>query len=79
MTDNTEAWLKRAKEILAKGHTTAEAVPFVPSILAALYGPRSPQLDAFNSRMGNSKGLCVRLWHRIWMKLWISNAGTRNA
>jgi hypothetical protein len=51
VANNTEAWLKRAKEILQQGMNSFEAVSFAPSILAALYGPRSPQLEAFNSRM----------------------------
>jgi hypothetical protein len=51
MANNSEAWLKRAQEVLAKGHTAHEAIPFATSILAALYGPHSAQLEAFNSRM----------------------------
>jgi hypothetical protein len=51
MAKNTDAWLKRAKEILAKGHTSHDTVPFAPSILAALYGPRSTHLEAFNRRL----------------------------
>ena len=51
MANNTDAWLKRAKEILAKGHSAHDAVPFAPSILAALYGSQSAQLQAFNRRM----------------------------
>lgn len=51
MANHSEAWLKRAREILAKGHTAHEAIPFAPSALAALYGAHSPQLGAFNSRM----------------------------
>lgn len=51
MANNTEAWLKRAKEILGKGHTAHDAIPFAPSILVALYGPQSAQLQAFNKRM----------------------------
>lgn len=51
MANNTDGWLKRAKEILAKGRTGHEAVPFAPSILAALYGQHSAQLEAFNNRM----------------------------
>lgn len=44
MASNTDAWLKRAKEILAKGSCSREVVSFAPSILAVLYGPRSAQL-----------------------------------
>jgi hypothetical protein len=51
MADNLEAWIKRAEEVLAKGHNTIEAIPFVPSMMSALYGPKSTQLEAFNSRM----------------------------
>jgi len=52
MANDTDAWLKRAKEILAKGNAAHEAAPFAASILAALYGPHSAQLEAFNGRMG---------------------------
>jgi hypothetical protein len=45
MANNTDAWLKRAREVLAKGRMTNESVPFAPSILAAHYGARSPQLE----------------------------------
>jgi hypothetical protein len=51
MAKNTDAWLQRAKEILEKGHTSHEVIPSAGSMLAALYGPRSAQLEAFNSRM----------------------------
>lgn len=52
MASNTDAWLKRAKAILAEGMGGMhEGEGFAPSILAALYGPRSAQLDAFNKRM----------------------------
>jgi hypothetical protein len=51
MADNSEAWVKRAKEILAKGMWAPEAIAFAPSMLAALYGQQSAQLAAFNSRM----------------------------
>lgn len=51
MASNTDAWLKRAKEVLAKGSNDYESIPFAASILAELYGSRSPQLAAFNSRM----------------------------
>lgn len=51
MARNTDAWLKRAKEIIAKGVEAPESIPFAPSMLAAIYGPKSAQLAAFNSRM----------------------------
>lgn len=51
MSTDTEAWLKRAKEILAKGNNSREAGPFATSILSALYGPHSPQLLAFSRDM----------------------------
>lgn len=52
MRQDLEGWLKRAKELLAKEHSAAyEFVAFAPSILAALYGQRSAQLEAFNNRM----------------------------
>lgn len=51
MANNTDAWLKRGKEILAKGMDDNSAVPFAASILASLYGPKSAELDAFNNGM----------------------------
>jgi CheY-specific phosphatase CheX len=57
MASNTDAWLKRAKAVLAKGGSSGESVAFAASILAALYGPHSAQLSAFNSRMKEISGL----------------------
>ena len=57
MKDNTDAWLKRAKEVLAKGHNSTESIPFCASILGTLYGPGSAQLEAFNSRMQEASRL----------------------
>jgi hypothetical protein len=51
MAKNTDAWLKRSKEVIAQGVNSYDVVPFAASLLAALYGPQSAQLAAFNSRM----------------------------
>ena len=51
MPNNVEAWLQRAQEVLGKGHISREAIAFAPSILTALYGPKSAQLEAFEHRM----------------------------
>jgi hypothetical protein len=52
--DKGEAWIKRADEVLARGcpfdfATCSEAIHFATSILTALYGPRSSQLQGFLS------------------------------
>jgi hypothetical protein len=47
MANNAEAWLKRAKDILAVGQPAGEAVQFTISILTAMYGSQSPQLKTF--------------------------------
>jgi hypothetical protein len=54
MTDNGEAWVRRADEVLARGcpwdHAIcSEAIHFATSMLASLYGARSRQLEAFLS------------------------------
>ncbi len=45
-------WINRAKDILSKGgsdyRTASEAVQFATSMLAAFYGPESPQLKQFH-------------------------------
>jgi hypothetical protein len=48
MADNSSVWLKRAKELLSQQMDASELVPFAISLITATYGPRSPQLDAFN-------------------------------
>jgi hypothetical protein len=54
MIDNTESWIARADEILAKQvrmdrTAVAETIMFAVSMLTALYGDQSPQLNAFLS------------------------------
>lgn len=51
MANATDAWLKRAKEVLAEGAQGSQSVPFAASILSALYGSKSPQIESFNARM----------------------------
>jgi CheY-specific phosphatase CheX len=51
MANIIDVWLKRSKEVIAQGSNSYDLVPFAPSLLAALYGPQSAQLAAFNSRM----------------------------
>ena len=57
MIDNSQAWLERAEAILHQPGMPgqgagAEAAQFAVSILAALYGPESPQLKQFYSGFG---------------------------
>ncbi|HET9400628.1 MAG TPA: hypothetical protein VFO34_06730 [Candidatus Acidoferrales bacterium] len=52
MIDNTENWIKRADELIARGAAAggvraAEPIHFAVSMLTAFYGPQSPQLRAF--------------------------------
>lgn len=52
MFDNSQAWIKRADEVLALGPTArfqraSEAVQFATSMLTTLYGPQSTQLKGF--------------------------------
>lgn len=49
MPDNSEAWLNRAKAVLTDRASQSEAIQFAVSLLVAMYGPRSPQLDGFNN------------------------------
>lgn len=68
MANETDTWLKRGKEVLAKGAPgqVQELIPFAVSILSALYGSRSPQLESFNARMKevtqSSKGSTEASW-----------------
>jgi hypothetical protein len=52
MASDADVWLKRAREVMAKGQSSHEVVSFAPSILAAPYGPSSAQLQAFNDSNG---------------------------
>lgn len=52
MIDNSEAWIKRANEVLSRGYSGAyevasEATQFATSMLTALHGAGSTQLKAF--------------------------------
>ena len=51
MVDKAESWLKRAREVLGQKVSTpgvgSEAVSFATSILTAIHGPQSPQVNAF--------------------------------
>jgi hypothetical protein len=49
MPANADAWLARAKAVLAQPQPAAEAVQFAISILTAMYGPQSAQLNAFTT------------------------------
>ncbi len=62
MPNNAEAWLKRAKEVLAAYYEKrSPVVPFTVSLLTATYGPQSTQLNAFNPALAqhakNKEGL----------------------
>jgi hypothetical protein len=53
MSFDSEAWIKRADEVISLGdsasHSVAsEAIQFATSLLTALYGPQSTQLKAFS-------------------------------
>lgn len=50
MVDNSDLWLKNAREVVGRpSGRGSEAVSFATSMLAALYGPASPQLAQFQS------------------------------
>jgi hypothetical protein len=54
MKFDSAAWIKRADEFSTRGHMVgqagaSEAVQFATSMIAALYGQRSPQLDRFSA------------------------------
>ena len=50
MVDNSDLWLKQAKERLDNpGWSGSEVASFATSMLTALYGPESPQLKQFQS------------------------------
>jgi hypothetical protein len=53
MPNIAEAWLARSKEILKlyDERHAPEVVPFAVSLLTSLYGPKSPQLEAFNTAL----------------------------
>jgi hypothetical protein len=51
MSDAAEKWLAKAQEILALPHSGSLDVNFAISILAAIYGPQSPQLVSFKDRL----------------------------
>jgi len=52
MGNAAEAWLKRAKAVLAESqHSAAENIQFTVSLLAATYGAQSPQMDAFTTAL----------------------------
>jgi hypothetical protein len=48
---NTGAWLTRAKALLPGGHPPSEEIQFAISLLTAIYGPKSAQLDAFTAAL----------------------------
>ena len=51
MVNNAEGWLKRAREILATPQEHSATVQFGISFLTAVYGPQSPQLDAYKQAL----------------------------
>lgn len=58
MAANAEGWIKRASAVLARPNWNdyigvSEAIQFATSMLAALYGPQSPQLRAFLDGQGS--------------------------
>src|SRR5260370_22788554 len=48
MTHQSDAWIKRGKEILSQQQSGSEAVQSATSMLTALYGSQSTQLKGFN-------------------------------
>jgi len=47
MPNNSDAWLARAKAILAGNQPSGEEIQFAISLLTAIYGPQSPQLAGY--------------------------------
>jgi len=50
VADNTDRWLQRAEELLGDGsRRRSDVVPFAVSLLTAVYGPQSTQLESLNT------------------------------
>jgi hypothetical protein len=49
MPNNADSWLVRAKALASEHHSASERIQFAVSFLSAIYGPQSPQLQAFNT------------------------------
>lgn len=47
-----EGWLAHAKKVLAGEQAPAEEIHFATSLLTAVYGPKSTQLDGFTTALG---------------------------
>jgi len=70
VADNSEAWIKRGEQaiIAFREEKSDEIVPFAISMLSAIYGPQSPQLQSLRSRLeraGNAnEGLSGKLFYQ---------------
>jgi hypothetical protein len=51
MVDSTAGWVTHAQEVLSQSLRSHEIVPFAISFLTAIYGPKSPQLKAYNDTL----------------------------
>jgi hypothetical protein len=51
MLNNSEAWLTRAKRLLAGQQAPSEEIQFAISLLTAIYGAKSPQLEAYTTAL----------------------------
>jgi hypothetical protein len=49
--NNVEPWLTRARTILEGQQAASEEIHFAVSFLIAVYGPQSPQLDAYTTAL----------------------------
>lgn len=49
MPNNTEAWLARAKAILSDGTAPSEEIHFATSLVTAIYGTQSSQMNALTT------------------------------
>jgi hypothetical protein len=51
MPNNYGAWVTRAKAILTEQQPASEEIQFAISLLTAIYGPQSPQLEAYTTAL----------------------------
>lgn len=51
MPNSFGAWLERAEKVLSSGVPGSEEIQFATSLLTAVYGPQSPQLNAYTTTL----------------------------
>jgi hypothetical protein len=60
VANNSAAWLRRARDVREsfQARANSEILPFSTSLLAAMYGPQSPQMTAFDNAMNQISRSC---------------------